>query len=64
MTLIKTCADGTQSASLLTPALSVRKLQHIVDAMGREVNHTMNQMVFYIYDDGSVEKKNDTRLMM
>ena len=28
-----------------------------IDALGREVNHTTNQILFYIYDDGSVEKK-------
>jgi hypothetical protein len=33
------------------------KLEKVVDALGREVNHTTNQILFYIYDDGSVEKK-------
>ncbi len=28
-----------------------------VDSYGREVNQTTNQILFYIYDDGSVEKK-------
>ena len=28
-----------------------------VDSFGREVNYTTNQILFYIYDDGSVEKK-------
>ena len=28
-----------------------------VDSLGREVHHTTNQILFYIYDDGSVEKK-------
>ena len=33
--------------------------QHIrtINNLGREVNHTPNQILFYIYDDGSVEKK-------
>jgi len=29
----------------------------ILDITGREVNHTTNQILFHIYDDGSVEKK-------
>ena len=29
----------------------------IIDALGREVNQTANQLLFHIYDDGSVEKK-------
>tara|TARA_Y100000589_G_C27196265_1_gene646947 strand:- start:4478 stop:6358 length:1881 start_codon:yes stop_codon:yes gene_type:complete len=33
------------------------KIIKVVDALGREVNHTTNQIIFYIYDDGSVEKK-------
>ena len=32
-------------------------MKEVVDALGREVNHTTNQILFYIYDDGSVEKK-------
>ena len=34
-----------------------KKLFKILDALGREVNHTTNQILFYIYDDDSVEKK-------
>ena len=34
-----------------------KKLIKTVDALGREVNHTTNQILFNIYDDGSVEKK-------
>ena len=33
------------------------KIIKVVDALGREVNHTTNQIIFYIYDDGTVEKK-------
>ena len=28
-----------------------------IDITGREVSHTTNQILFHIYDDGSVEKK-------
>ena len=34
-----------------------KKLLNIVDALGREVTHSNNQILFHIYDDGSVEKK-------
>jgi len=34
-----------------------KSLTHTLDALGREVNHTTNQILFHIYDDGSVEKK-------
>ena len=35
-----------------------RKLVKIVDLFGREVEPTKNMYLFYIYDDGSVEKRN------
>lgn len=34
-----------------------RKLVSIVDITGREVNPEPNQLLFFIYDDGSVEKR-------
>tara|TARA_Y100001954_G_scaffold219934_1_gene254570 strand:+ start:393 stop:1181 length:789 start_codon:yes stop_codon:yes gene_type:complete len=34
-----------------------RTVVKLIDALGREVNHTTNQILFHIYDDGSVEKK-------
>ena len=37
--------------------ITKKSLIKIVNALGREVNHTTNQILFYIYDDGSVEKK-------
>lgn len=36
---------------------STKKVIKTVDALGREVNRTTNQILFYIYDDCSVEKK-------
>tara|TARA_Y100001954_G_scaffold100805_1_gene109824 strand:- start:137 stop:1561 length:1425 start_codon:yes stop_codon:yes gene_type:complete len=36
---------------------SKRQLVKKVDALGREANHMTNQILFHIYDDGSVEKK-------
>lgn len=38
------------------PAVA-RKLVSIVDITGREVNPEPNQLLFFIYDDGSVEKR-------
>ena len=55
--LIKTDSEGTLSSEFTIPTPSSRKLDKVVDALGREVNHTTNQILFYIYDDGSVEKK-------
>ena len=34
-----------------------RRLVQIVDILGREVTDSKNIVLFYIYDDGSVEKK-------
>ena len=34
-----------------------RYLIKIIDALGRATKDTKNQPIFYIYDDGSVEKK-------
>ena len=55
--LIKTDSEGTLSSSFTIPTPSPKKLDKVVDALGREVNHTTNQILFHIYDDGSVEKK-------
>jgi hypothetical protein len=56
--LIKTDSEGTLSSSFtITTPSSNRKLEKVIDALGREVNHTTNQILFHLYDDGSVEKK-------
>ena len=34
-----------------------KKLIKTLDALGREVNRATNQILFYIYDDGTVEKR-------
>jgi len=36
---------------------SSKNLIKIVDILGREIKGTMNKLLFYIYDDGTVEKK-------
>jgi hypothetical protein len=56
--LIKTDSEGTLSSSFtITAPSSNRKLDKVIDVLGRVVNHTTNQILFHIYDDGSVEKK-------
>jgi hypothetical protein len=55
--LIKLDSEGILSSSFTIPTSSPRKLEKVVDALGREINHTTNQILFLIYDDGSVEKK-------
>ena len=37
--------------------LELRKLVKVVDVLGRESQSTVNTLLFYIYDDGKVEKK-------
>ena len=37
--------------------ISSRKLIKIVDLLGREIIETKNGPLFYIYDDGTVEKR-------
>ena len=47
-----------QNTSSVNNELSgVKKLIKTIDQLGREVNHTTNQILFHIYNDGSVEKK-------
>jgi hypothetical protein len=55
--IIKLNSEGTLSSSFTIPTPSNRKLERVVDVLGREVNHTTNQILFHIYDDGSVDKK-------
>jgi uncharacterized protein (TIGR02145 family) len=50
-------SDSSTTSSVPTEPSSNRKLEKVIDALGREVNLTPNQILFYLYDDGSVEKK-------
>ena len=34
-----------------------RKLIKVIDILGRETNVLKNTILFYIYDDGTIEKK-------
>ena len=44
-------------AMLINENIYSKKLVKITDGLGREVNRTTHQLLFHIYDDGSVEKK-------
>ena len=46
-----------KSPTNIEEACTTKSLIKIVDALGKEANHTTNQILFHIYDDGSVEKK-------
>jgi hypothetical protein len=54
--LIKTDVNGNATFTLNIPINPNRKLQKTVDILGRETKQT-NQPLFYIYDDGTVEKR-------
>jgi len=49
--------DGTWSGPLLTRATAKKKLMKITDLLGRPTKENKNKLLFYIYSDGSVEKK-------
>ena len=55
--LIKACDSGSLSVSSPSADSGDRKLERIIDIMGREVNPAPYQILFYVYDDGSVEQK-------
>ena len=45
------------TSSIEDAASGVKNLLRTIDCFGREVNGARNQLLFHIYDDGSVEKK-------
>ncbi len=49
--------DGTWSGPLLQRAEVNKKLLMITDLLGRPTKENKNKLMFYIYDDGTVEKK-------
>ena len=49
--------EGTWTGPLLTRNTSTKKLIQITDLLGKHINKITNQLLLYIYDDGSVEKK-------
>ena len=55
--LIKTDENGNVTSEFTIPINPNRKLEKVVDILGREVNEIRNTPLFYIYNDGTVEKK-------
>jgi hypothetical protein len=55
--LVKTDGQGNVTSTFNIPINPNRKLEKVVDILGRETKGTKNQPLFYIYDDGIVEKK-------
>ena len=49
--------DGTWVGPLLTRVQTKKELIMITDLLGRPTKEIKNQLLFYIYDDGTVEKK-------
>jgi len=49
--------DGTWVGPLLTRTQAKKELIMITDLLGRPTKEIKNQLLFYIYNDGSVEKK-------
>jgi hypothetical protein len=54
--LIKTDGNGNTTSTFNIPINPNRKLKNTVDILGRETKQT-NQPLFYIYDDGTVDKR-------
>ena len=46
-----------QSTSIISSNFTNKKLIKVVDILGREVNEERNTPLFYIYNDGTVEKR-------
>ena len=55
--LIKTDGNGNITSTLNTPINPNRKLEKIVDILGRETKPQTNTPLIEIYDDGTVEKR-------
>jgi len=49
--------DGTYIGPLLKRTENEKELIMITDLLGKETKEIKNQLLFYIYDDGTVEKK-------
>ena len=55
--LIKTDANGNATSTFDISLNSNRKLKKTVDILGKQIKSKANQPLFYIYDDGTVEKR-------
>jgi len=55
--LIKTDGNGNVTSTFNIPVNPNRKLQKVVDILGRDINPEKNKLFIEIYNDGTVEKK-------
>tara|TARA_B110000444_G_C18294045_1_gene346487 strand:- start:166 stop:525 length:360 start_codon:yes stop_codon:yes gene_type:complete len=49
--------EGTWSGPIQSRVLEEKRLLMITDILGREIKETKNTLLFYIYNDGTVDKK-------
>jgi len=54
---LRTSMPGTTGIDNFGQAVTPKKLLKIVDVLGRETEFRKNEILFYIYDDGSIDKK-------
>ena len=55
--LIKTDGNGNITSTFNIPINPNRKLEKVVDILGKQTKPQTNQPLFYIYDNGTVEKR-------
>jgi len=55
--LIKTDGQGNATSTFSIPINPNRKLEKVTDILGRKTKEKTNQPLFYIYDDGTAEKR-------
>ena len=49
--------NSSSTTDLGEYTISTKKILKITDVLGRETKGNKNELFFYIYDDGTVEKK-------
>ena len=49
--------NSSSTTDLGEYTISIKKILKVTDLLGRESKGTKNELLFYIYDDGSVEKR-------
>ena len=52
-----TACNQTCGVSAIEEHTTTKTLLKITDILGRQTNQTRNKLLFYIYDDGTVEKR-------
>ena len=57
MYLIQTICTSVCTVSAVEEQTTNKKLLKVTDLLGREAKGGKNEVLFYIYDDGTVEKK-------